>query len=150
MFCHTPWYRDLIAEHRGPANQSEIILWPYPIDPWPGEPLPDEHDLLIYAKNGHRPQLLEHLADRKRRHFGGSFEVGSAQGAFSICGISADNPVNARRRELTLSAFRFFRKCRNDLRRSGSVERVLCFRRNVRRSVAPLARLLARTLALSV
>ena len=68
MFCHTPWYRDLIAKHRGPENQSKIILWPYPIDPWPGEPLPDEYDLLIYAKNGHRPQLLEHLAEVFPRH----------------------------------------------------------------------------------
>jgi hypothetical protein len=68
MFCHSEWYRDLIAKHRGPANQSPIILWPYPIDPWPGEPLPDEYDLLIYAKNGHRPQLLEHLADLFPRH----------------------------------------------------------------------------------
>lgn len=40
----------------------------YPIDPWPGEPLPDEYDLLIYAKNGHRPQLLEHLAELYPRH----------------------------------------------------------------------------------
>lgn len=68
MFCHSEWYRDLIAKHRGPANQSPIILWPYPIDPWPGEPLPDEYDLLIYAKNGHRPQLLEHLAELYPRH----------------------------------------------------------------------------------
>ena len=68
MFCHTEWYRDLIAKHRGPANQSPIILWPYPIDPWPGEPLPDEYDLLIYAKNGHRPMLLEHLAELFPRH----------------------------------------------------------------------------------
>ena len=68
MFCHTPWYADLIRQHRGPANQSEIILWPYPIDPWPGEPLPDAYDLLIYAKNGHRPQLLEHLAEAFPRH----------------------------------------------------------------------------------
>ncbi len=68
MFCHTPWYADLIRQHRGPANQSEIILWPYPIDPWPGEPLPAEYDLLIYAKNGHRPQLLEHLAEVFPRH----------------------------------------------------------------------------------
>ena len=63
MFCHSEWYRDLIAKHRGPDNQSEIIMWPYPIDPWPGGPLPDKYDLLIYAKNGHRPQLLEHLAE---------------------------------------------------------------------------------------
>ncbi|HMF15365.1 MAG TPA: hypothetical protein VKE94_23785 [Gemmataceae bacterium] len=63
MFCHSDWYHDLIAKHRGPTNQSPIVLWPYPIDPWPGEPLPDQYDLLIYAKNGHRPQLLEHLAE---------------------------------------------------------------------------------------
>jgi hypothetical protein len=44
------------------------VLLPYPIDPWPGEPLPDEYDLLIYAKNGHRPQLLEHLAELFPRH----------------------------------------------------------------------------------
>ena len=68
MFCHSEWYADLIAKHRGPANESPIILWPYPIDPWPGEPLPDEYDLLIYAKNGHRPQLLEHLAEVFPRH----------------------------------------------------------------------------------
>ena len=36
--------------------------------PWPGEPLPDAYDLLIYAKNGHRPQLLEHLAEVFPRH----------------------------------------------------------------------------------
>ncbi len=68
MFCHSEWYRDLIAQHRGSANQSPIVLWPYPIDPWPGEPLPDQYDLLIYAKNGHRPQLLEHLAELYPRH----------------------------------------------------------------------------------
>jgi hypothetical protein len=45
-----------------------IILRPCPIDPWPGEPLPDAYDLLIYAKNGHRPQLLEHLAEVFPRH----------------------------------------------------------------------------------
>jgi hypothetical protein len=68
MFCHSEWYRDLIAKHRGPTNQSAIVLWPYPIDPWPGEPLPDAYDLLIYAKNGHRPQLLEHLVEVFPRH----------------------------------------------------------------------------------
>lgn len=68
MFCHTEWYADLIRKHRGSANESPIILWPYPIDPWPGEPLPDAYDLLIYAKNGHRPQLLEHLAEAFPRH----------------------------------------------------------------------------------
>ena len=68
MFCHSEWYRDLIAKHRGPDNQSEILMWPYPIDPWPGGPLPDKYDSLIYAKNGHRPQLLEHLAELYPRH----------------------------------------------------------------------------------
>jgi hypothetical protein len=68
MFCHTEWYADLIRQHRGPTNQSEITLWPYPIDPWPAGPLPDAYDLLIYAKNGHRPQLLEHLAGVFPRH----------------------------------------------------------------------------------
>lgn len=68
MFCHSEWYRDLIAKHRGPNNKSEIVTWPYPIDPWPGEPLPDKYDLLIYAKNGNRPQLLEHLAELYPRH----------------------------------------------------------------------------------
>lgn len=68
MFCHSLWYRELISENRGLANESPIHMWPYPIDPWPGEPLPDEYDLLIYAKNGHRPQLLEHLAEAFPRH----------------------------------------------------------------------------------
>jgi hypothetical protein len=68
MFCHSEWYRDLIAQQRGPASQSPIVMWPCPIDPWPGEPLPDEYDLLVYAKNGHRPMLLEHLADLFPRH----------------------------------------------------------------------------------
>ena len=68
MFCHSEWYRDLISKHRGPENESEIVMWPYPIDPWPGEPLPDKYDLLIYAKNGNRPQLLEHLAELYPRH----------------------------------------------------------------------------------
>ena len=68
MFCHSEWYRDLIAKNRGPDNNSEIVMWPYPIDPMPGEPLPDKYDLLIYAKNGNRPQLLEHLAELYPRH----------------------------------------------------------------------------------
>ena len=33
------------------AHWSPIVLWPYPIYPWPGEPLPAEYDLLIYTKN---------------------------------------------------------------------------------------------------
>ncbi len=68
MFCHSEWYADLIAAHRGPANRSPVVRWPYPIDPWPAGPQAAEFDLLIYAKNGHRPQLLEHLAERYPRH----------------------------------------------------------------------------------
>ena len=68
MFCHSDWYRDLIARNRGPANTAPIVTWPYPIDPWPGEPLPDEYDLLIYSKNGNRPGLLEHLCEVFPRH----------------------------------------------------------------------------------
>jgi hypothetical protein len=68
MFCHSDWYRNLIDQHRGPANRSPIVLWPYPIDPWPGGPLPAAYDLLIYVKNGNCPQLLEHLAETFPRH----------------------------------------------------------------------------------
>lgn len=68
MFCHSDWYLELIAKNRGPANTSPIVTWPYPIDPWPGGPLPDEYDLLIYSKNGHRPGLLEHLCEVFPRH----------------------------------------------------------------------------------
>ena len=44
------------------------------------------------------------------------FDKGPTQGAFSVCGILTDNPVNTTRREFWLPAFRLFRKCRNDLR----------------------------------
>lgn len=63
MFCHSERYAELIRKHRRPANQSPIVLCPYPIDPSPGEPLSDEYDLLIYAKNGYRLHLLEHVAE---------------------------------------------------------------------------------------
>ncbi len=74
MICHSQWYRDLIAQHRGPKNDAPIFMWPYPIDPWPEGPAEVKYDLLIYAKNGHRPGLLEHLADTYPRsiqiHYG--------------------------------------------------------------------------------
>ncbi|ADB18363.1 hypothetical protein Psta_3706 [Pirellula staleyi DSM 6068] len=68
MFCHSDWYSELISQHRGPANLSPIVRWTYPISPWPGEPLPDKYDLLIYSKNGHRPFLVEQLAKFFPRH----------------------------------------------------------------------------------
>jgi len=97
MFCHSPWYRDLIARHRGPFNTSPIILWPYPVNPWPEGPLPDEYDLLIFAKNGHRPQLLEHLAEKFPRHIQihyGQFEraeLFEAARRSKVCAYLADD-----------------------------------------------------------
>lgn len=61
MFCHSEWYRDLIVRHRGPANRCPIDLWPAPIDPWPPAPQKARWDVLIYAKSGYQPALLERL-----------------------------------------------------------------------------------------
>jgi hypothetical protein len=68
MFCHSDWYRQRIAKHRAETNKSPIYTFPYPIAPWPGEPLADLYDLLIYSKNGRRPKLVEHLTERFPRH----------------------------------------------------------------------------------
>lgn len=68
MFCNSNWYRDLIAKHRGPLNQSPITVCPSPIANWPEAPAAARYDLLIYSKNGHRPQLAEHLAEVFPRH----------------------------------------------------------------------------------
>lgn len=68
MFCHSEWYSEHIAKHRGPANRSPIIQWPYPIDPIPSGPTDAKYDLLIYAKNGTRPQLLEFLERTFKNH----------------------------------------------------------------------------------
>jgi len=67
MFTESAWYRDLIQRHRGPNNRAPIVLWPYPIDPQPGGPLPVEHDLLIYAKGDYRRGLVGRLM-RNFRH----------------------------------------------------------------------------------
>jgi len=61
MFTESPWYRDLIQENLKPTSQSRIVLWPYPIDPWPQEPLPAEYDVLIYAKGKYRRGRVDHL-----------------------------------------------------------------------------------------
>ena len=61
MFTESAWYRDLIEQHRGPQNRAPIAVWPYPIDPEPGGPLPAEYDLLIYAKSGYRRELIRRL-----------------------------------------------------------------------------------------
>ena len=61
MFTESAWYRDLIEQHRGPANRAPIVLWPYPIDPHPGGPLPAQFDLLIYEKSGLCSKAVELL-----------------------------------------------------------------------------------------
>ncbi len=65
MFTESAWYRDLIERHRGPENRAPIVVWPYPIEPKPGGPLPAEYDLLIYAKSGYDSRRIESL----RQHF---------------------------------------------------------------------------------
>jgi len=35
MFTESEWYRQRILQHRGPANRSPVVLWPYPIFPQP-------------------------------------------------------------------------------------------------------------------
>ena len=64
LFTESAWYRELIEKHRGPQNRAPIVLWPYPIDPTPGGPLPAHYDLLIYAKGNYRPGLVERLMRR--------------------------------------------------------------------------------------
>jgi hypothetical protein len=67
MFTESAWYRDLIEKHRGEHNRAPIVLWPYPIDPRPGKPLPADYDLLVYAKGNHRRGLVARLERRFRR-----------------------------------------------------------------------------------
>ena len=65
LFTESAWYGRLIEQHRGPDNRAPIVLWPYPIVPVPGGPLePPEYDLLIYAKNGRFPGLVDELFQR--------------------------------------------------------------------------------------
>ena len=64
MFTESAWYRDLIEKHRGERNRAPIVLWPYPIDPKPGGPLPAEHELLVYAKGAYRRGLVARLKRR--------------------------------------------------------------------------------------
>ena len=59
------------------------------------DPLPDEYDLLIYAKNGHRPMLLEHLAEVFPRqiqiHYGQYQREQFCHGA-GVCGYNGPFP----------------------------------------------------------
>ncbi len=74
MFTESAWYRELIEAYRGGENRAPIVLWPYPIDPQPGGPLPAEYDLLIYAKSGYRrgliPRITQHFARVRQLTYG--------------------------------------------------------------------------------
>ncbi len=67
LFTESEWYRELIESQRRAENRAPIVVWPYPIDPMPGGPLPAEHDLLIYAKSGFAAGLVERLQKSFRR-----------------------------------------------------------------------------------
>ncbi len=71
QFTESLWYREWILAHCGPAMRAPIVLWPYPIDPLPGEPLPARYDLLIYEKSGFDRTLLRELS----RHWPASVRV---------------------------------------------------------------------------
>ena len=64
QFTESAWYRDWILAHSGPAMRATIVLWPYPIDPLPGGPLPPRYDLLIYEKSGCDRVLIDQLQER--------------------------------------------------------------------------------------
>ncbi len=64
QFTESAWYRDLIAEHFGPAMRAPIVLWPYPIDPLPDGPASPRYDLLIYEKSGFDRELPRRLLQR--------------------------------------------------------------------------------------
>ena len=68
MFCHTEWYRDLIAKHRGPKNKSEIVMWPYPIDPMARRTIAGQIRSLDLRQKRPSPGLLEHLAELYPSH----------------------------------------------------------------------------------
>lgn len=65
IYTESLWYRDLVNQHRPPASPAPIVLWSYPIDPQPGEPLPAEVDVLVFAKSGYRENLARTI---QRRH----------------------------------------------------------------------------------
>ena len=64
QFTESAWYRDLILAHGGPAIRAPVVLWPYPIEPLPGGPLPPRYDLLIYEKSGFDRALIDRLFER--------------------------------------------------------------------------------------
>ena len=74
MFCHSQWYRDLIAGHRGPLNRSSVVLWPYPTNPRPEGPAPGKYDLLTTQRTVITPSSL----NTSPKCFPGTFRSTSA------------------------------------------------------------------------
>ncbi len=68
LFTESEWYRRLIEGCRGPANRAPIVVWPYPIHPRPGGPLPPQYDLLIYEKSGVNAATVARLQRAWPRH----------------------------------------------------------------------------------
>jgi hypothetical protein len=50
QFTESVWYASLIKRYCN-HNEAPIVLWPYPISPVPGGPLPVKHDVLLYLKD---------------------------------------------------------------------------------------------------
>ena len=67
QYTESIWYRDLIARHCTFPNRAPIVIWPYSIDPQPGEPLPAKYDLLIYVKSTRHERLVNWLLARYPR-----------------------------------------------------------------------------------
>ncbi len=69
LFTESAWYAELLRRHLGLRARPRIVLWPYPIEPAPPGPAPRaEWDLMVYAKNGRFPGLVEAVVERFRRH----------------------------------------------------------------------------------
>lgn len=64
IFTHTPRMTDRYQRVVRPDPATQFVTWPYPIDPQPDGPLPDEYDLLIYTKGRWDPALLESIERR--------------------------------------------------------------------------------------
>jgi hypothetical protein len=61
LFTESAWYGELIEQYRGLANRAPLVVWPYPIDPRPGGPLPPLYDVMFYEKSAVYPAAVERL-----------------------------------------------------------------------------------------
>lgn len=81
-FTESQWYADLINRHR--TNTAPLVLWHYPIYPLPDGPLHPDIDVLIYAKSGWNPNMIESLEKawpRTKTLYYGQFERRELQDA---------------------------------------------------------------------